>query len=193
MATYRAVSGAMNALRQVLEDGIGELAEEIQSPRVEILGTQDLRGQPTGHVLGLYLHRIAVDPQGRNRYLPPRQPGAAPRPELPLNLHLLVLGWSRSRSAETTLVAWAMQRLGAALELNARHLGTADPDWTAQENLQVLPEAMTSAELMGIWATLPGTYRLSCPYLIKTLRVAPTSETVPGPPVTSIVLPVEAL
>lgn len=193
MATYQAVNGVLSALKDLLDAHVAELAGEIQNPSVQILSSQALKADPTGNALGLYLHRISIDPYGRNRYLPPGRPGLAPRPELPVNLHLLLVGWSLSASAEISLVAWAMQRIGAALELDATHMAQADPHWSGEERLQVIPEEMSTEDLMRVWDSLPGDYRLSSPYLVKTLRLEPVKDTELGPPVTSIVLPVEPI
>lgn len=193
MATYQAVTGALSALKDVLDARIAELAGEIQNPKVSLLGSQELKSDPAANTLGIYLHRVSIDPYGRNRYLPPQRPGNAPRPELPVNLHILLVGWSLSASAEITLVAWAMQRIGAALELDAAHMAMVDPAWSGQERLQIIPEEMSTEDLMRVWDSLPGDYRLSSPYLIKTLRLEPVTDPTSGPPVTSIVLPVEPL
>ena len=191
MATYQAVAGVLTALKEVLDARIAELGGEVTNPSVVLLGSQQLRDDPAGNVLGIYLHRISVDPYGRNRYLPPQRPGNAPRPELPVNLHILLVGRSLSATAEISLVAWAMQRIGAALELDAAHLATVDPNWSEQERLQVIPEEMSTEDLMRVWDSLPGDYRLCSPYLVKTLRLQPVDPVTQGPPVTSIVLPME--
>lgn len=193
MATYQAVTGVLTALKDVLDARISELAAEMTNPSVVLLGSQQLRDDPTGNALGIYLHRISVDPYGRNRYLPPQRPGNAPRPELPVNLHILLVGRSLSASAEITLVAWAMQRIGAAMELDAAHMAALDPNWSEQERLQIIPEEMSTEDLMRVWDSLPGDYRLSSPYLVKTLRLEPVDPVTQGPPVTSIVLPMEQL
>lgn len=189
MASYRAVSGALQALKSVLEAKVEALAGEVQNPDVILLSSQDLRTHPTGNKLGIYLHRISVDAFGRNRYLRPGAPGQAPQPELPVNLHILLVGWSTAAAAETTMVAWAMQQVGAALELDVAHLGVLDPRWGGGDRLQVIPEEMSTEDLMRVWDSLPGDYRLSAPYLIKTLRLEPVTPVTEGPPVVSLVLP----
>jgi hypothetical protein len=193
MATYQAVTGVLNALKDALDARIAELAGDVTNPSVALLGSQQLRDDPTGNTLGIYLHRISVDPYGRNRYLPPQRPGHAARPELPVNLHILLVGRSLSATAEISLVAWAMQRIGAAMLLDAAHMAAIDPNWSEQEQLQIIPEEMSTEDLMRVWDSLPGDYRLSSPYLVKTLRLEPADPITQGPPVTSIVLPMESL
>ena len=192
MATFRAVTGALDALRERLLLSLADdLAGLVENPDVRVLGSQDLRTDPSGHALGIYLHRLAVDPYGRNRYLPPGRPDQRPRPELPVNLHLLLVGWSTNATAEALLVGWAMQQLGASLELDVSHLAVADSGWGESETLQVIPEDMSTEDLMRVWDSLPGDYRLSAPYLVKTLRLEPARTEQMGPPVRSIVMPVE--
>lgn len=192
MASYLAITGALGALEVHLERYIADgLAGIVENPGVRLLGSQDMRADPVGHAVGLYLHRISVDPYGRNRYLQPTQPTQAPRPELPVNLHLLVIGWSGTAAAEVALVAWAVQQLGSGLQLDVSHLGLADARWGEQDSLQVIPEEMSTEDLMRIWDSLPGDYRLCAPYIVKTVRLEPPETITAGPPVRSIVMPVE--
>lgn len=191
MATFPAIHGVLAALKDHFESRLEVLAGHVENPRVQILGSQDLRGDPVGNTLGLYLHRISIDPYGRNRYIPPGRPGHPPRPELPVNLHLLLVGWCLSAAAEVTLVSWAMQEIGAALELDAAQLGALDANWATADRLQMIPEEMSTEDLMRVWDSLPGDYRLSSPYLVKTLRLEPMRQITQGAPVTSIVLQVE--
>ncbi len=192
MASFQAVNGVLAALKDHFERHMtGDLGGGAANAAVKILGSQDLRSDPAGNELGLYLHRISVDPFGRNRYLQPARPDEPPRPELPVNLHLLLVGWSPSSAAETTLVAWGMQQIGQALDLDISHLGAADSRWGERDRVQVIPEEMSTEDLMRVWDSLPGDYRLSAPYLVKTLRLEPVVAVTQSPPVRTIVMPVE--
>ena len=90
---------------------------------VTVMGSSTLQSAPAPatSALGIYLHRISIDPVGRNRYLPPAEGQRRPRPELPVNL--------------------------------------------------------------------PGDYRLSAPYLVKTLRLLPLDVQPDGPLVRTLVFP----
>lgn len=57
--------------------------------------------------------------------------------------------------------------------------------------MQVLPEEMSTEDLMRLWDSLPGDYRLSAPYLVKTVRLAPDIDPDEGPPVRTLVFPVD--
>jgi hypothetical protein len=193
LASFLSVTGALIALKDYLELHMaGDLAAVVANPRAEVLGSQALHGDPgVTNALGIYLHRVSVDPYGRNRYLAPTRPDRPAQPELPVNLHILLVGWSPSATAETHLVAWAMQQIGSSLTLDIANLGQIDEAWRGQDSLQVIPEEMSTEDLMRLWDSLPGDYRLSSPYIIKTLRLEPARPVTQGPPVKTLVLPVE--
>ncbi|MBK7674776.1 MAG: DUF4255 domain-containing protein [Candidatus Accumulibacter sp.] len=187
MATHRAILGVLQALKERLDLRLPALVGG--SPKSVILGSQALTTAPTGENLGIYLHRMAVDPFARNRYLAPTDNHRQRRPELPVNLHILLIGWSTKNDSEISYLAAAMQIIGSALTLDVSHLGTADSGWDEREVVQVLPEEMSTEDLMRLWDSLPGDYRLSSPYLIKTVRLAPDEERAEAPLVRTIVLP----
>ena len=190
MASFRAVSGALSALRDQLQTRVdATVGTVVTNADVRILGTQDLKLDPTGSSLGLYLHRISVDPFGRNRYLKSGDPNKPPQPELPVNLHLLLIGWSASAADESTMLAWGMQQIGSAFDLDISHMGSQDSDWGESDSVQVSPEEMSTEDLLRIWDGLPRDYILSSPYLIKTLRLSPYPEISAGPPVRSLITP----
>lgn len=196
MANYTAVSGVLEALKAYLEQFKDML--DGASTSVEILSSETLKAGPidTTSKVGIYLHRISIDPFGRNRHLPPRPGiGNQPRKELPLNLHILLIGWSKS-SLEYILLAWAMQVLGSGTELDVSdiedHIGDGNRNWQDQDRVQILPEDMSSEDFMRMWDSLPHDYILSAPYIIKTLRLEPVREE-GGEPVQSIILPMGEL
>ncbi|NTV11541.1 MAG: DUF4255 domain-containing protein [Zoogloea sp.] len=189
MASHRATLGVLNALRERLALRMAALLGG--NPRVVLLGSQDLAGVPGSNAdaLGIYLHRISVDPFSRNRYMAPVEGRRAPRPELPVNLHILLIGWTTHTELEIDYVAAAMQIVGSSLTLDVADLMLADPAWGDGEAVQVLPEEMSTEDLMRLWDSMPGDYRLSSPYLVKTLRLAPDLDAADGPPVRSLVFP----
>jgi uncharacterized protein DUF4255 len=189
MATFHSVSGVLEGLKFYLEQHKDMLGGITAS--VDILTSKTLQeGPKKTNKLGIYLHRISIDTFGRNRHLPPK-PGITnkPRKELPLNLHILLIGWSES-SNEQILLAWAMQVLGSGTELDIADIidHVADREWGEQDKIQVIPEDMSTEDFMRIWDSLPHDYILSSPYILKTVRLEPVKE-MPSPRVESIVLP----
>lgn len=199
MASYKAVQGVLYALRDFLKLRMqDDLDKVLESPSVSILGTIDLRKPPTEsnsdnalklNSIGIYLHRVSVDPFGRNRYVQSRLPNAGPQPELAINLHLFLLAWTTHGESEAVLTAWAMQQLGSALELGYSHLHSYDASWSVEDVIQIQPEEMSTEDLLRIWDSLPGNYILSVPYIVKTLRLLPVPEVDGGIPITSVITP----
>ena len=192
MATFLAVSSALEALREHLELGISPaLTEKVDNPSIAILGPTEMKAGPSAHAVGLYLHRISIDRDGGNRYLQPKAVDQAPQPELPVNLHLLLIAWTDSTKNEAPLLGWAMQQIGSAFEFDATHLGasTRDPSWGEVDTLRIAPDDMSIENLMRIWDGLPGDYRLSASYVMRTIRLEPATPRTEGPPVRSIIMP----
>lgn len=187
MASYRSALGVLSALREQLSTRMAVLLGG--SPAVTLLGSQDLTSAPSGEALGIYLHRMAVDPFSRNRYLSPPDSRRSRQPELPVNFHILLIGWSIKTESEINFLAAAMQAIGSALVLDSAHLALSDPHWGNQDAVQVIPEEMSTEDLMRMWDSLPGDYRLSAPYIIKTLRLGPDKLIADEPLVETLVFP----
>ena len=194
MASFRAIPGVITALRQYLEARLAaDLDGVVDGPTVAILGETSLRDGPDANAIGLYLHRISVDENGRNRYLRPVDPLGRPAPELPVNLHLLVVAWTTAPVNQAPLVAYAMQRIGSAFDIDAQRMAGLDPAWRHDDSAQVVPEEMTQENLLRTWEALPGDYRLSSPFVIRTLRLEPVEPLTVGPPVTTTALGMETV
>ena len=191
MASHLGILSVLQALRERL--AIRMAARLGGNPQVEILGSQTLAGspQPNTNTLGLYLHRVSVDPFSRNRHLPAAEGRRAPRPELPVNLHLLLIAWCTHTEEEIGYLAAAIQIIGGGLSLTSADVSLADPAWGAEDSVQVMPEEMSTEDLMRLWDSLPGDYRLSAPYLIKTVRLGPDIDPAEGPPVRTLVFPMD--
>ena len=152
-------------------------------------GSTELAAGPSAHSVGIYLHRISIDREGGNRYLEPNGPGEPPQPELPVNLHLLMIAWTATTINEAPLLGWAMQQIGTAFEFDPAHLGAGDPSWGERDTLRIAPEDMSTENLLRIWDALPGDYRLSAPYVLRTVRLEPAVRITEGPPVRTIIMP----
>ena len=191
MASYKAVTGVLTALQKFLElRMVGGLDSFITAPQAKILGTKEMQDEPAGNNVGIYLHRISVDPFGRNRYLPSSNGNVARQPELPINLHFMLVAWTEHGSNEGTLISWAMQQIGSSLSLDASHLAATDNYWADDEAIQIQPEEMSTEDLLRIWDGLPRPYILSVPLLAKTIRLLPVPEIEAGPAITTIATPV---
>ena len=191
MANYSAVYGLLTALEKYLkrrlEDASGDSL--LTGADAVVLSSNDLKGEPPAGSVGIYLHRISIDPHGRGRYLPPTTSTAKPRPELPVNLHLMIIGWAASAAKEVDMLAWAMQQIGGSLELDSASLVERDSSWGENNVVQIIPEDMSTEDLLRIWENLPRTYMLSTPYIMKTASLAAPDWTETYPRIGTVVMP----
>jgi len=142
MASYKGVNGVMTALEEFFKRRLpNELKQGSVNARVALLGSADVAKPITGNVLGIYLHRITVDPYGRNRFFPPRGlEDNSPRPELPVNLHFLLIAAGSSATIEANLLSWAMVELANETQLDVSQLSFR----LALSRLPPLPEHVDS-------------------------------------------------
>jgi len=191
VASYRAVNAVVSALEAYLKTRLPDaLSAGTVNANVRVLGSKDVSKPLNGTFLGIYLHRVMLDANGRNRYLQSATAGAAPQPELPVNLHLLLVACASSASVEQDLMAWAMQELASAVTLDVSHVGANDPRWSEVESVQVQAEEMSTEDLFRIWDVFEAKYTLCVPYVIKTVRLLPDPLVEPEPPVKTRILAV---
>lgn len=173
-----------NLLKQRIPD---DLAGGSVNGRVQLLSSSDFKTiKSFGSMVGLYLYRVNVDSVGYNRWMPPAQgaPLGEARRELPLNLHFLLISWGTNAQAEIDLHAWAMHELATNPQLDVSALAGIDPGWGENERAHVVPEELSNEDLFKIWDALPSKYSLSSAYVVKTTRVALSSESSAGPVIT---------
>lgn len=158
--------------------------------RVALLGSADVGRPLSGNLLGIYLHRVVIDPHGRSRHFPPQGTDSrGPQPELPLNLHLLIIAVASSAAIEADLLAWAMFELANEGQLDIAEIANTDREWGEREVLTITPEEMTTEDLMRIWEVFEAQYTNSVPYVLRTVRLRLRHSLGEGPPVTTRVLP----
>ena len=174
MASYKAINGVMSGLLEYLQNRLpAELESGPINTKIELFSSEKLSGNIGNNVIGLYLYRVLVDSYGRNRYLQPGNPAQAPQPELPVNLHFLLIVHGSTTKNEMDLLAWAMQQLSGAVMLDAGNLRNVDPHWGANETVQVTHEDLSTEDLFRIWEVLKADYTISIPYVAKTVRLLP--------------------
>lgn len=192
MASYRAVNGVLLALESFFKARLpADLSAAPVNARIELLGSSDITDPLNGNVLGIYMHRMTVDAHGRSRFFAATgtERDAAPAPELPVNLHLLLIASATSASIEASLMAWAMFALANESQLDISHLAENDSQWTEREVLTVTPEEMPTEDLMRIWDAFQTPYASSVPYIVRTIRLRLDAQQTEGPAVLSRIFP----
>jgi hypothetical protein len=195
MASYKGVNGALLALEAFFANRLpAELRDPPINAGVSLLGSADIADSLSGNVLGIYLHRISIDPHGRSRYFPAQGSSASGEAqELPVNLHLLIIAVATSATIEADLMSWAMLALASDGQLDISQVAEVDADWGEQEILTIVPEELSIEELMRIWDVFEAPYTLTMPYVARTVRLRLKSTQSEGPPVRTRVFPMGRL
>jgi hypothetical protein len=118
----------------------------------------------------IFLYHVSIDPHLRNSgrlSAPDMQP-----PPLSVALHYLFTFWSNSAENEHLVLAWTMLQLQATSLLDATIL-SPEAGWTAEDMVQLIPEELSTADMMRVWDTLQPEYRLSLGYVARVIRIDP--------------------
>jgi hypothetical protein len=185
VASYKGVNGVLVALEEFFKSRLPpDLGSEPVNARVALLGSADVAQPITGNVLGIYLHRLTVDPHGRSRSFPARGSDlTGPVPELPVNLHFLIIAAAGSATIEADLMSWAMVVLANEGQLDISHIAGIDSEWGERELLNIIPEEMSTEDLMRIWDVFETAYTATVPYVARTVRLRLNQSESQGPAV----------
>lgn len=192
MASYTAINSVLLALEDFFKSRMPDgFIEGSPNPAVRLLSSADISVPITGNVLGIYMHRIEIDPHGRSRFFAPQGTGKddAPASELPVNLRLLLVASGSSATIEANLISWAMIELANQSHLDISHLAENDDQWSESEMVTVTPEDMSTEDLMRIWEVFDSRYTSSVPYVVKTVRLRLKPQLTEGPAVTTRIFP----
>jgi hypothetical protein len=172
VASYSAVYGVMLAIESLLKEEFpAELSNSPINGNAQLIGSQDFK-KSLGNIIGIYLHRVAIDPTipgGFMRQLPGTR--TPPVPEVPLMLHFLLIAIADTPLAEISLMGFAMQRLASRPSIGADRLSDPSYDWDEADSVQIATEDMKPEELYRIWDVLPMKYSMSVPYTARAVRV----------------------
>jgi hypothetical protein len=118
----------------------------------------------------IFLYRASINQHLRNvgRLT---DPGIRPVP-LSVDLHYLFSFWARSAENEQLVLAWTMRQLHQVPVLDGSTL-SREAAWAADDLIQLIPEEISTEDLMRIWDTLEPEYRLSLSYIARVVRINP--------------------
>lgn len=169
MANLFAVHSISNSLISYLRNTYPETLQQQHPCEFTLFSSGQLAelGELTTTV-SLFLYRVTLDEHLRNQER--LQPDRRRNVPLPLNLHYLLTVWSNSAEAEHNVFTWAMRQLYQQPIFN-RSLLANDADWGSDEFLQVIPAEISNEDIMRIWDAIEPSYRLSFPYVVRTIQV----------------------
>jgi hypothetical protein len=108
----------------------------------------------------------------------------APLP-LSLDVHLLFSVWTNVPEYELTILAWLMRELHLHPILDSASLST-DASWGPDDVVQLIPEELTTEDMMRLWDALTPSYRLSVSYIARVVRIDPDRQLSRFPPVVAM-------
>jgi hypothetical protein len=188
------VQAALLALEDFLKRRLpAGLSEEPVNASVKLLGSSDIAEKLSGNLLGIYLHRITIDPHGRVRQFAPQgTQGGGRHPELPVNLHFLLIANANSPTVEADLMAWALVEVANESRLDISHVRSVDEDWGQPEVVTMVPDEMSTEDLMRIWDVFESAYTSTVPFVARTVRLRLAQQRTEGPDVVTRVFPAGA-
>jgi hypothetical protein len=129
---------------------------------------QDIQLSETSVQVLIFLYRASMNHHLRNAGRL-TDPGMRPVP-LSVDLHYLMSFWAQSSENEQLVLAWTMRQLHGTPVLDNSILGR-EAGWAAEDFIQLIPEEITTEEMMRIWDTLEPNYRLSLSYIARVVRI----------------------
>lgn len=172
MATYRAVEATCEAVVRLLQQSWRSDLFDHTDLQFAVYHTKDF-DNPMELGISLFLYRVTVNSIQRTPPAKPGPGGQLRRPQLPLDLHFLLMPWAKSASLEQFLLGWMMRTLEDTPILPAGILNTpTTPDvFEAEESVEIVPGQLSHEEMFRIWDVLPAKYQISIPYTARVVRI----------------------
>lgn len=118
----------------------------------------------------ILLHRVSMNEHMRTSGRP-LNPDMAP-PPVSVNLHYLLSFWAGSADSEQLVLAWTLRQMHQTPVLDPSIL-SQEAAWSPDDVIQLIPEELSTDDLMRIWDTLDPDYRLSLSYIARVVRIDP--------------------
>jgi hypothetical protein len=150
----------------------------------QVFQTSDFESRPITVGVSLFVYRVMISGLQRTAPPRPRDDGLANRRQLGVEVYFLLTPWAASAAMELEILGWMMRTLEdypilGAGQLNAAVDGVFRPD----EYAELVAWQLSNEEVFRIWDVVPGDYRLSAPYMARTIRIESEVATAEGVPV----------
>ena len=186
MATYHAIAAVGQAVLGLLADACPKA--EFPGARFEAYQAASFR-QPMEEGIALYIHRVGANPTRRNP--PPRRTadGRVYKQSLPLDVHFLLIPWSKSTARQHMMLGWLMRVLEDHASLGGGFINrfSAAPDtFDDSDSVEIVLDPMSMQDMLSIWEVAKPNIQISASYVARYLPI--DSEVLlpdPGRPVQS--------
>lgn len=151
-------------------DGVTKPACTFSLRSIGGVRASDINTNERSAQVAIFLYRASINHHLRNAGRL-TNPGARPVP-LSVDLHYLFSFWATSGDHEQLVLAWTMRQLHAVPVLDSSVL-SLDAAWAPEEVIQLIPEEITTEDMMRIWDSIEPHYRLSLSYIARVVRIDP--------------------
>ena len=173
MATYQAVAATSQAIVGLLTAAAAEPASEFGRIHVEVYRAEDLQ-KPMTEGLSLYLHRVVVSTEHRNRLPRVAPDGTCRRPAIPLDLHYLLTAWGADAIKQQRLLGWGIRVLADTPTVPAgvlNHWGPEHDVFTTDETVQVLFEPLSMQDMSYVMEASGGRREISATFVARVIEL----------------------
>lgn len=171
MAGPDAIRDVGDTLLALLRGGIDPAI--VDPARIVLATPQEFDGfaNPDRPMVTIFLYRVAINAEMRNRPRRTLPDGRVTRPLLPLELYFLVTPWARRASDEHRIAGRILQVLYDSGELGSAAL--QGDSWEPGDSVQLLLESLSIEDHYRIWDSSEMPYRLSLTYLARVVGIRP--------------------
>ncbi len=169
MATYKAISATCTAITDLLKANQYDDLAAGQSLMFDVYQTKDFE-TPMENGISLFLYHVTVNQIRRT--MPARDTPASPRrqlPQLPLDLHFMLIPWGKSAAMELELLGWAMRVIEDFPSVPISLLD--ETNFSEGETIEIVPGQLTYEEMFRIWDVLPVDFRVCATYVARIVRI----------------------
>lgn len=174
--------GAAKSVVKMLESQYELRHGALGAPTFSLVGPTGLQ-DGLRDVVTVFPYRVEQDPTRRHHEYPPLTPRGPRRSALVVDLRVLLTAWLNDAEGELLVLGRCMEILDQSPILSGPLLD-ASYTWDPDTALRVTLDHQTPEESFRLWDALAPSYRLSVPYIIRTIRLSP-AEIAENPPVGS--------
>mgnify|MGYP003573527690 CR=1 FL=1 len=168
------IAGSSASLIKLLERGYFETHGDLGGFAFKVFSTPEFTANIANHVT-LFLYRVDVDRTKRHRDLPRATPQSPRRTALALELRYLLTVWGETAEQEQEVLAECMEILDQHAVLSGEQLNS-DYAWEEGAEIKIALESISNEDMLRLWDSLEPAYRLSVPYLVRTVLLQPLSR-----------------
>jgi Pvc16 N-terminal domain len=185
VATYKAIAATSQAILGLLTSAAAAPGSEFADVQIKLSRGEDLQ-KPLTEGISLYLHRVVVSTEHRNR-LPRRWPdGHVRKPAVPLDLHYLVNAWAPDAVKQQRLLGWCIRVLADTPTLPAgllNHWGPEHDVFRQDETVEVLLEPLSTQDMSYVMEIGGASREVAATFIARVVEL----ESLDLPPVGELV------